>query len=394
MLLERKLFGAVRKYINSKEAIVITGMRRVGKTSLLRYIYDWLPTDNKIFLDLENPLNRRYFEEKNYDKIKNSLEFLGLKVTGQKAYVFLDEIHLMPELPSVLKYLIDHYGIKFFLTGSASFYLKNLFSESLAGRKYIFELYPLDFEEFLIFKNKKPQIPSISSKITSGIYETILPLYEEYIRWGGFPEIPLKKTIEDKKRALDDIFTSYFQLEVIRMRDFRKNDVIRDLILLLMSRVSSKLDISKLSSELGVSRITLTEYISYLEGTYFLKLISPFARNKDSEIRKMPKVYFCDVGLINHYSTVDKGCLFEQSIFQNLRMKGEVNYYQKKNGAEIDFILDKKMAYEVKMNPALNDLNRLKKTCAMLNLKSYTLISYNFNLTLAKTGKMMYGFQI
>jgi len=134
MLIERSLFKEIKPYFDSSQAIIITGMRRTGKTSLLQFIYQRIDSSNKLFLDLENPLNQKYFEESDYEKIKSELEILGLNFT-KKPYLFLDEIQLVKNLPSVVKYLIDHYKVKCFLTGSASFYLKNLFSESLAGRR-------------------------------------------------------------------------------------------------------------------------------------------------------------------------------------------------------------------------------------------------------------------
>jgi len=393
MLLERKIFKPIWSYLETKEAIIITGMRRTGKTSLLRFIYERIPSTNKIFLDLENPLNQKYFEEINYEKIKSTLEFLGLNFT-QKVYLFLDEIQLVRNLPRVVKYLIDHYKIKCFLTGSASFYLRNLFTESLVGRKYIFELFPLDFEEFLLFKGSKIKLPDRKSKITRPIFDTISNLYDEYIYYGGFPEVVLKTNFEEKKKSLEDIFTSYFQLEVLRLGDFRKNEVIRDLILLLLERVGAKLDINKISSELGISRITVKQYISFLEGTYFIKLVRPFSRNRDTEIRKMPKVYLCDSGLVNHFSKISEGNLFENNIFQNLRMRGEINYYQKKSGVEIDFILNKEIGIEVKINPTENDLRKLEKISKKIKLKKFKIFTKDYPSDLSKMKNVEFGFFI
>src|SRR6266542_2062468 len=118
MLFERQIFRKLKGEINTKEITVITGMRRVGKTTALRYLYDLVESKNKVLLDLENPINRKVFEEENYD--------------SQKAYIFLDEVQNLPELSRVAKYLYDHFDIKFVLTGSSSYYLRNLFPESLA----------------------------------------------------------------------------------------------------------------------------------------------------------------------------------------------------------------------------------------------------------------------
>lgn len=95
---------------------------------------------------------RRSFEEADFNNILLNFEKIGID-TRKKTYVFLDEIQAMPPIVRAVKYLHDHQDIKFFVTGSSSFYLKNIFPESLAGRKYVFEIFPLDFEEFLVFKN-------------------------------------------------------------------------------------------------------------------------------------------------------------------------------------------------------------------------------------------------
>ncbi|MDY6863250.1 MAG: ATP-binding protein [Thermodesulfobacteriota bacterium] len=389
MIKPRLIFNKIKQYFDSPEAIIVTGMRRTGKTTLLNYIYDQISSKNKFFLDLENPLNRKYFEETNYERIKTAFDVLGIDFT-KRPFIFLDEIQFVKNLPSVIKYFIDHYKVKFFLTGSASFYLKNLFTESLSGRKYIFELFPLTFSEFLIFKESSFKIPKNTNNITLPIFDTISPLYDEYILFGGFPGVVLKPGVREKKKALEEIFSSFFQLEILQLGDFRRNEVIRDLMLLLMQRIGSKLDIQKISRELGISRPTLSEYISFLEGTYFITTIKPFSRGKNSEIRKMPKVYVCDTGLANHLAKLDMGRLFENSIFQSLRPKGELNFYQKKSGIEIDFILNKKKAYEVKLSPHESHFKRLKVTAEALDLEEFQIVSKNYS----KVKSTIFGFML
>jgi hypothetical protein len=379
----------ITPYFDSPEAIIVTGMRRTGKTTLLNLISEKIESKNKLFLDLENPLNRKYFETDNYESIKMAFEVLGLNFT-QKAYIFLDEIQLAHNLPSIVKYFIDHYKVKFFLTGSASFYLKNLFTESLAGRKYIFELHPLSFPEFLTFKEVTYQLPLRSAKISREIFELFAPLYEEYLLFGGFPGVVLKTSSEEKKRALEEIFSSFFMLEVNQLGDFRRNDVMRQLMLLLLERIGSKLDIQKISKELGVSRHTINEYIAFLEGTYFIQTIRPFGKKKDTEIRKMPKVYACDIGFANHHAKLDRGALFENGVFQNLRLAGKLAYYQKKSGVEIDFILNEKSAYEIKVGPQSSDLKRLENISKELGLEEYHMISKNYSLL----DHVIYGFML
>lgn len=385
----RLLFDEIKQYLDTPEAIILTGMRRTGKTTLLQFLFEQIDSKNKLSLDLENPINRTYFDQANYERIKVSFEVLGVDFT-QKSYIFLDEIQFLKNLPSVVKYFVDHYQVKFFLTGSASFYMKNLFTESLAGRKFIFELFPLSFREFLTFKEVSFKAPESAGDISKAIVDTFAPLYDEYMFFGGFPGVVLKSNADEKRKALEDIFTSFFQLEILQLGDFRKNEVIRNLMLLLMQRTGSQLDIRKLSSELGIARQTLNDYIAFLESAYFIKTIRPFSKGKDGELRKMPKVYICDTGLANHYARLDAGVLFENSIFQNLRLKGELNYYQKKSGVEIDFILNKEKAYEVKTTPRSSDLKKLSGLAEGLNIEDYKIISGNFS----SLENIVYGFMI
>jgi len=389
MIIQRDIYKEIEPYFDSPEAIVITGMRRTGKTTLLKSIYEAIGSANKLFIDLENTLNRKYFEEEDYERIRLNFEVLGLNLK-KKAYLFLDEIQFVKNLPSVIKYLSDHYQVKFFLTGSGSFYLKNLFSESLAGRKYIFELFPLTFKEFLRLKRENLNIPKSFTEISEPVFQTLDRLYDEFLKFGGFPGVAAKEDFQEKKKALDDIFSSYFQLEVVQLGDFRKTSSVRDLMLLLMQRAGSRVDIQKLSSELGVSRPTVYEYLAFLEGTYFIQLLRPFSKSKDVEIRGSEKVYICDSGLLNNTVHVSEGVLFENNIFQLLRSRGKLHYYQKGKTKEIDFVLNGKKAYEVKLRPSANDLSSLEKTCQELGIKKFHLVSKSYT-SLRNT---VYGFNM
>jgi predicted AAA+ superfamily ATPase len=373
-MIERELYQHIAPVIDSPEAVIITGMRRVGKTTLLRRIWEGIPSGNKLFFDLENPINRKHFEHEDFERVLDGFKYLGLD-TRECGFIFLDEIQFVRTLPPIVKYLGDHYNLKFFLTGSASFYLKNLFSESLSGRKYLFELFPLSFREFLAMKNVVRVLPAGADQVTQVIHADLSRYYDEYIHFGGFPGVVAKETTNEKTMMLDDIFSSYFQLEVMQLSDFRKTNVIRDMILLLMERAGSKLDIQKLSKELGVSRATVYEYLSFLEQTYLIRLIRPFSRNRDAEIRNAPKVYLCDTGLLNRFARVSEGALFENAVFSSLARRGEVNYYQRKSGVEVDFIVDKKHAYEVKLMPSQRDVKRLESLAGELGLEQWHIVS-------------------
>src|SRR3990172_5835385 len=147
---KRLLYYKLIKYLNHKNALLITGMRQVGKTTLMRQVFEDVG-EPKLWFDFDNPLDQKVFEDEDYKVIYKRLTNTGKK-SGMLS-VFVDEIQNFPEITRVIKYLIDHHGIKFYLTGSSSFYLKNLFPESLSGRKFLYELPPLGFQEYLYFKD-------------------------------------------------------------------------------------------------------------------------------------------------------------------------------------------------------------------------------------------------
>ena len=379
MIYPRKLTAKISKEIDSKRIVVLTGLRQTGKTTLMRIVFNQIKSENKVFLDLENPLNQKIFEEINYDNIILNLKELKIN-PEKKSYVFLDEVQLMPELISAIKYLYDHYDIKFFLTGSSSFYLKNLFSESLAGRKAIYELYPLDFEEFMTFREKEKRFfvdfsekAKHKNKISFEVYRK---LYDEYLMYGGFPGVVVEK--ENKRTILEDIFKSYFEKDVKALTDFKGIRALRDLILLLANRVGSKVEITKIASELGISRETVYSYMGFLEQTYFIFLVSPFSRSLDGEVRGARKIYFGDVGLLDYLGKVGEGAIFENAVFQNLKKYGKINYYAKFKGAEIDFIVNEKIGIEVKTHGDANDVKRLGKIAGNIKIKEYYVVTKNY----------------
>ncbi|MFH1232430.1 MAG: ATP-binding protein [Patescibacteria group bacterium] len=374
MIYQRKIYKKIKKYVGVKQVIVITGMRRVGKTTILKQLLSEVKSENKAYFDLEKLSDRDVFDQKNYDNILLDFERKGIDIK-KKIYLAIDEIQFLPNITSVIKYLYDHYNIKFFVTGSSSYYLKNLFTQSLAGRKIVFEMFPLDFGEFLIFKEifYKEKNPFMG-KFSEFEYERLKFYYEEFINFGGFPEIVLIKKEELKKELLNDIISSYVNIDIKALSDFRKDKEIYSLIKMLASRVGTRLDYNKLSSLIGLSRHTVEEYIDFFEKTYLIYRVPVYTNNTDREIVKAKKVYFCDNGLLDILAENNSGSKFENAFFNQIRHIGDVRYYALKGGSEIDFILDKKIALELKESPTKNDLSDLMRLSKIAGIKKYHLV--------------------
>lgn len=378
----RKAYFEVVKYMPLKEIIVITGMRRTGKSWLLKMIYDSISSTNKLMLDIENPLDKAIFEENDYKNIIKKFSDLGIK-SSEKCYIFLDEIQSFPDIVKPIKYLYDHFDIKFIVTGSSSFYLKNLFPESLAGRKLEVELFPLDFDEFLYFKGQISNLDfsfknilEISPSIL--LYEKRIKWFDEYNTYGGFPQVVLAETNEIKKVYLRDIFKSYFQTDLLQLSNIRNISHLRNLIILLAARVGNKVDISRLASEIGITRETVYNYMAFLSGSYFFHFVTRYGKNSDNEVSSTNKVYICDNGIANELIRLSDGQLLENTVYLNLRKYGKTQYYSDKNQKEIDFVLpEHQLSIEVKRNAIETDVIRLNKFSEAIGIIHSRVVSYN-----------------
>jgi predicted AAA+ superfamily ATPase len=377
---QRKIFSSLESHLSKKEVTVLTGMRRTGKTTLIKELMNISKEKQKLFFDLERLDYRKLFQQENYDTIVLALEQQGVDFS-KKVLIVLDEIQLVPNLPSVIKYLYDHYDIKFIVTGSSSYYIKNKFQESMAGRKKIFEIYPLDFGEFLTFNGvpykSLEDIKSLKNNLNE--YERLKSYYELYIAYGGFPQVVIAKNGEDKKDVLQDIISSYINIDILQLSDIRKTEEIEKLIRLLASRIGSKLDISKLANTTRLSRPTVENYLYLLESSYLISTIPVYSMNPDKEIVKAKKVYFSDTGIAVSLTELSSGAKFENSVFNQLKHYGEISYYQMKNGNEIDFILDKKTAFEVKETPYENDYTKMMRMAKNVEVKKGHVIARHLN---------------
>ncbi len=382
---KRFLYNEIVKYLDHKNALVITGMRQVGKTTLMRQIFQELNAP-KLWFDLDNPLDQLFFEEKDYHAVYKKLsdESGSQKV---RQFVFIDEIQNFPEITNIIKFLIDNYSVKFIVSGSSNFYLKNLFPESLSGRKFLFVLPPLGFQEYLHFKGLNPggtsykdSFPDLSNP-SAYYHEKYAYHYDQFLEFGGFPEVVITEDHALKKMVLKNIFASFFEKDLRILSDIKDIRELRDLILLLVPRAGNMLDVSRLSVELGINRVKTYQYLEFLQGAFFLHLIPKYSKSADRAVAGGKKVYFSDTGLLNIIGKTNDGQLFENAIANQLLNYGSLSFYHKRNKTEIDFILNGQIALEVKQTGTPGDLLKLQKIAGELDLERFYVISKKFRET-------------
>ena len=344
--IQRDLEGKIRKFLDVPEIIALFGARQVGKTTLMRHVFESLP-ETKIFLDFEDPELVTLFDE-------DVKAFARLYVEGRQ-YVFIDEFQYSRMGGKHLKFLHDHYPAKFVISGSSSLELAVKAASALAGRIFILELFPLNFQEVLSYGF--PQLFTLlqdkmvkREALPSSLHKHLMEIVQDLSVWGGYPRLATTRDEEEKVQVLKGIFSTYLLKDIKGFFRLATESGLQKLVRALALQLGNLIHYKELSQVSGLSFSVLKEHLSILEETYVISMARPFFTNKRLEIVKNPKIYFQDLGIRNYLCRdfrewnvrVDKGALAEGFVASELLKKGEqLQFWRTKSGGEIDFVLQK-----------------------------------------------------
>ena len=323
------------KLLNSSEIVIITGLRRVGKTTIMKQLIAKILKDKiaqpekLLYLSLEHPALDTISL---LDIVEEVRKIHGLK-RKEKLFLFFDEVQYKEDFERELKVLHDSENVKIYASGSNSLVVKDK-KAYLTGRNIVVKIEPLTFEEYLNFNNLT------ITKTESYLYEKYV---DDYLREGGMPEYVLSKNQEKLLQLVKDILYK----DIVSRYNIRNIKKLEELFVLLCERVGKRLTINKLRKVLGIKNETIANYLSYLEETYLIYLVPKCSKSLNEQIRGPKKVYIADTGIRTMFvGYKDKGALFENLVF--LKLKNKNPCYSVINGKEIDFIVGKDCAIEVK----------------------------------------------
>jgi len=348
---KRSVIDEIIRFLPTNDIIVIHGARQVGKTSILIYLQDRLHSEKEqvFYIDLEDS---RFVSmiDKGVDEFitylsEQGFDLQGLIKSGKKLFVMIDEIQYLSNPSSFLKLLADHHRyLKIIVSGSSSFEMKSKFKDSLVGRTVSFEIYPLSFQEFLLFKGV-PFAPA--GRFTKKKIIELQTLYKEFVLYGGYPKIVLTLESNVKEKYLQQIIDTYIRKDIRDLAEIKDVNKFNRLLEALASQSGNLLNISELSNTCGLARDTIERYLFLLEQTYIIRLVRPFSRNIRSELFKTPKIFFYDTGLmqmlwLKRLQKEILGSVFETSVFAELVKRygqDQVHYWRTQDKKEIDFIV-------------------------------------------------------
>ena len=398
-MIKRKLFSELINHLPQKEMSLIIGPRQAGKTTLMEMLKERLDTSGErtLFLNLDIEWDRPHFESQ-----AALLKKLELELGRQRGYVFVDEIQRKDDAGLFLKGLFDlKLPYKFILSGSGSLELKQKIHESLVGRKRVFELSTVTFEEFI---NHRTDYRYEENLVEFLAIETnrAQQLLFEYMQFGGYPRVVMAAEQREKLRLIDEIYRSVLEKDIVYLLKLDKPDVFSALIKVLAGQVGQLMNYSEMASTLNVSFSTVKKYLWYAQKIFLVELIAPYARNVRKEISKSPKPYFGDLGFRNYSlglfgrleSPFEGGFIFENLIFLLLRQKlrfkpARLHYWRTKDKAEVDFVIEAGK----RLIPVEVKYKRLKQDKVPASLRRFIdkykpEQAYIINLGLSKTLKI------
>ena len=346
-----------------KTFVITNNKGGTGKTTLSKLLAEasHYSAENIFFYDFEDKHLRALFDVASLNALKALLDLEGID-SEEKNLIIFDEIQHLRDPSNLLKLLHDHFtNIKIIATGSSSLQIKSKFSDSLAGRKRVYRVEPLSFNEYLLFTEqtkllhlrkifKEQEDRSTLISLALSYKDDFLRVFEEYLLFGGYPEVVLLSSKEEKIRKLDSIASSYIQKDIREIANIDNIDAYNKLLKYLAINSGSQFNLSSVRETIGISSVTLQKYLLLLQETFVVAELAPFFTNKNKEISKLKKIFYKDTGVRNlqiaNFNAIelrtDNGALYENYIFNALEHNRNVlqqNYfYRTQSKSEIDFI--------------------------------------------------------
>ena len=325
--------------IKSKEIIFLTGLRRIGKTTILMQTIRQLLANTKpsdvlfIRLDSFNLLGysiHQLIEE--YRKIHK-------KSVSDFFYLFLDEVASRDNFEQELKSLYDNENIKVICSSSIATLMRDK-KAYLTGRTKTIEVMPLTFQEFLQFREVK---------INKADKAKLESYFKDYLKIGGIPYYVLT----EDRAYLNELVESIVYKDIIAYHKISGEKVIKELFVLLCQRVGKPMSYNKLAELLKISVDSVKRYVSYFEQAYLFYVVDRYSKSPNERVTSPKKIYIGDVGIKNIITEFkDLGASYENLVFLKIKDKNP-NYYLE-NAIEIDFIT-KDSLIEAKYNQELNE---------------------------------------
>ncbi len=313
-MIERYFDNKIKDLIEPNKVLVVYGPRQVGKTTMIENFLKSYNNGKKVYKSTgENADLKGILESQSFSKI----------IPFFKAYdlIFIDEAQKIDDIGMALKIIVDQIpGIKIIATGSSSFDLSNKIGEPLVGRQRIIKLYPLSILEL------QNQFGG------ADVFQNL----QNYMIYGGYPDIITSESFKDKIEKLNLIRDSYLFRDILELENIKSSRKVHDLLRLIAYQIGKEVSLQEIGNQLEMSKNTVEKYLDLLEKAFVIVNLRGFSRNLRKEITKTSRYYFLDNGIRNaivgNFKSLDQrndiGELWENFLFiERLKKREYYNMY-------------------------------------------------------------------
>ena len=395
------LHGFYQKFQKTNEVLVITGIRRCGKSSLMRLLWDEyaqrekLSTEQFLYLNFEDE-RLIEFDKDDFAKLLEAYLELYAPNKKQKIFLFLDEIQNVKYWEKWLNRIYAEDKYKIFITGSNATLLSSELATSLTGRNIPITLHSLSFQEYLInFKGYKLTAESFyqpAEKIK------IEKTFKEYLLFGGMPAFIKTHSIE----LIQEYFKDIISRDIVNRYRVKYQQQLKELAHLLLSNLGQIQSLKNLSQGVELKNLnTVKNYLDYLESSFLFRRLSLFSYSLKKQIYNPDKYYTVDIAFFQNIAfknSDNTGAVYENIVCGQLvsDQKNELFYFKTKKGFEVDFVVKQKnkvqqliqVCFEMSSPKTIEREERaLWEAMAELKLKNSFILNGQVEKTVKKDGK-------
>lgn len=290
-MIARDLTAVLAKKLHRGKVIVLIGPRQVGKTTIINTL---LADNDYLFLDGDDHSVAEIISNANTQALRN--------IVGTYKYVFIDEVQRIPNIGLKLKIIVDQIkDVQVIVSGSSAFDINNSTQESLTGRKFEYNLFPISWNEF---ENNVGYIKAqqqLELRMLYGMYPDVINNFgEEY-------------------EILKNLVSSYLYKDILALAGIRKSEYLEKVVQALAFQVGNEVSYNEIAQLVGIDKNTVSTYIDLLEKSFVVFRVNSFSKNLRNEIKANKKIYFYDNGVrnmvIGNFTNLalrqDKGALWE-----------------------------------------------------------------------------------
>lgn len=338
MILRPIYTDKIMSFVNTSFVKILTGIRRSGKSTILKMIMDRLKEDYGV---LENQIVSYCFDSMQYEGLssKQMYEELKSKIrTSEKTYFFLDEVQEIEGWEKVINSLVSEFNVDIYVTGSNSRMMSSEISTYLTGRYVAFQVYTLSFREYLEFKAKHSDLKDIKLELA------------DYIKLGGFPATHLQKYSQDEIYTIvRDIYHSTIYSDIVKRNQIRKVDQLERVVKYAFNNVGNTFSAKSISDYLkaekrALDNETVYNYLEKLEKAYLLHRCSRYDLQGKEILKTQEKFYLADTSLrysVLGYNDDTVASSLENVVYLELCRRGYTVQIGKYSDGEIDFVANR-----------------------------------------------------